>query len=123
MSKLFRRIEDIEVWKRGCRFVVEIYKLTSQNPFDKDWALKDQIRRAAISIPANIAEGFERESFKEFHRFLLIAKGSCGELRTQLYLAQSLGYMDKINGKKMLAQYVQLSSMISSLISYLRERK
>lgn len=123
MSKLFRRIEDIEVWKRGCRFAVEMCKLTGQGAFDKDWALKDQIRRAAISVPANVAEGFERESSKEFQRFLLIAKGSCGELRTHLYIAQALDYLEKTEAQKFINECIELSSMISSLLNHLNKNR
>jgi four helix bundle protein len=95
MKMMFKKIEDIEAWKRGCRLAVEIYKETNSDPFSKDWGLRDQIRRSVVSIPSNIAEGFERESSAEFKRFLLIAKGSCGELRTQLYIAQALEYITK----------------------------
>jgi four helix bundle protein len=95
MGKMFKRIEDIEVWKRGCRLAVEVYRITGAGKFEKDWGLRDQIRKAAVSVPSNVAEGFERQSLREFRRFLLIAKGSCGELRTQMYIAQSLGYVDK----------------------------
>ena len=120
---MFRKIEDIEIWKRSCRLAVEIYKLTGQGPFDKDWGLRDQIRRAAVSIPSNIAEGFERESSAEFKRFLLIAKGSCGELRTQLYIAQALGYIAKLEVERLIGECIEISSMISSLISHLKKNK
>jgi four helix bundle protein len=71
----FKKLEDIDVWKRGCRLAVSIYKMTVKSPFDKDWGLRDQIRRSSVSIPSNIAEGYERNSLAEFRRFLLIAKG------------------------------------------------
>ena len=109
---MFQKIEDIEVWKRGCW-------LTGQGLFEKDWGLRDQIRRAAISIPSNIAEGYERDSFAEFKRFLRIAKGSCGELRTQLYIAQALGYLEKTTADQIVGECIEISSMISSLISHL----
>jgi four helix bundle protein len=121
MGGLFKRIEDIEVWKRGCRLAVNIYKVTNQKPFEKDWSLKDQIRKAVISIPSNIAEGFERESFAEFKRFLLIAKGSCGELRTQLFITQALGYINKSDVEGLIAECVEISSMISGLIKHLKK--
>ena len=75
-------LEKLEVWKRGCRLAVDLYNALEQC---RDYGLKDQITRSAISVPSNIAEGFERDSSREFSRFLKIAKGSCGELRTQLY--------------------------------------
>ena len=120
MGDMFRKIEDIEIWRRGCRLAVNIYKVTNQKPFEKDWSLKDQIRKAVISIPSNIAEGFERESFAEFKRFLLIAKGSCGELRTQLFITQALGYIDKSDVEGLISECVEISSMISGLIRHLR---
>ena len=120
---MFQKIEDIEVWKRGCRLTVDIYRITKQSPFDKDWGLRDQIRRAAISIPSNIAEGYERDSFAEFRRFLRIAKGSCGEIRTQLYIAQALGYLEKTVGEQTIEECIEISSMISSLISHLEKSR
>jgi len=75
MEKGFKHLEDIEVWKRGSRLAVDIYKMSLEGLLSKAWGLRDQIRRAAVSIPSNVAEGFERESDVEFKRFLLIAKG------------------------------------------------
>jgi len=82
----FKRLEDIDAWKRGCRLAVEIYKITAIGKFEKDWGLRDQIRRASVSVLSNIAEGFERDTDAEFSRFASIAKGSCGELRTHTKL-------------------------------------
>ena len=120
---MFRKIEDIDVWKRGCRFAVEAYKLTTQGQLEKDWGLRDQIRRAAVSIPSNIAEGYERESTAEFKRFLLIAKGSCGELRTQIYIAQALNYLRKQDAEPLIKECIEISSMISGLIRHLKKQK
>ncbi len=119
---MFKKIEDIDAWKRGCRLAVNVYNETYKDPFNKDWGLRDQIRRSAVSIPSNIAEGFERESSAEFKRFLLIAKGSCGELRTQLYIAQALEYITKINVEQLIDECKEISSMISGLISHLRDQ-
>jgi four helix bundle protein len=80
--------EKLEVWKRGCRLSVEIYKLLRES---KEYGFKDQLFRSALSVPSNIAEGYERGSRKEYIRFLNIAKGSCGELRTQLYIGIEAG--------------------------------
>jgi len=77
MGTVFRKVEDIEVWKRACRLAVDLYSLCDQEPLAKDWGLRDQLRRAAVSIASNIAEGYERNSQAEFRRYLLIAKGSC----------------------------------------------
>jgi len=122
MEKGFKRIEDIEVWKRGCRLAVDIYKMSREGPLSKDWELRDQIRRAVVSIPSNIAEGFERESDVEFKRFLFIAKGSCGELRTQLYIAQALNYLEKEVVNELISECIEISSMLYSLINHLKEK-
>lgn len=120
---MFKKIEDMDVWKRGCRLAIEIYNATNNRSFDRDWGLRDQIRRSAVSIPSNIAEGYERESSAEFKRFLLIAKGSCGELRTQLYIAQALDYILKTKVEQMIDECKEISSMMSGLIRHLRTKK
>lgn len=81
------RFEDIESWKRARVVTQKIYELSSIGDFNRDFGLKDQIRRSSVSIMSNIAEGFERDGNKEFTNFLSIAKGSCGEARSQLYVA------------------------------------
>jgi len=123
MDKNFKRIEDIEVWKRGCRLAVEIYRLSGKDALSKDWGLKDQMQRSAVSIPSNIAEGFERDSDAEFRRFLYIAKGSCGELRTQIYIAQALDYIDKPETQEIIQECVEISSMLHGLIISIQRRK
>jgi len=92
---LVDRFEDLIAWQHGRALCRDIYRLTEMQPFARDFALRDQIRKAAISIPSNISEGFERYRPGEFHQFLSIAKGSTGELRTQLYLASDVGYIDE----------------------------
>jgi four helix bundle protein len=119
----FKRIEDMEVWQRGCRLTVQVYKLTQRKEVEKDWALCNQIRRASISIPSNMAEGYERDTSAEFAHFLRIAKGSCGELRTQVYIAQALGFFDKAAADPIIAECIEISSMIHSLINHLRKSK
>ena len=86
------RFEDIKAWQEARKMVVSVYALTYKGELAKDYALRDQMRRAAISVPSNIAEGFERGGNKEFCQFLSHAKGSSGELRSQLYNALDLGY-------------------------------
>jgi len=115
----FKRLEDIDAWKEGCRLAVKAYKLTQKEAFSKDFGLRDQLRRSAVSISSNIAEGFERDSPKDFVRFLRIAKGSAGELRTQLYIARSLGYLTKEESEQLVDHALHISSMISRLIQYL----
>ena len=89
--------EDLDVWKRACRLSVEIYKTLIDL---KDFGFKDQICRSGLSIPSNVAEGIERESTKDTVRFLKIAKGSCGELRTQIYIGMKIGYVTTEIGKE-----------------------
>jgi len=86
-----KKFEDLESWKKARTLTNEVYKATTAGNFVRDFALKDQIRRASISILSNIAEGFERGGDKEFLQFLAVAKGSCGEVRAQLYIALDQG--------------------------------
>lgn len=118
----FEQFEEIDAWKEGCRLSTQIYEIIKGESFAKDWGLRDQVRRSAISIPSNIAEGFERDSVKEFVRFLRIAKGSAGELRTHLYIARSLGYLEAEEFQGLVDQVKHISSMIARLVSYLEGR-
>lgn len=88
-----RRFEEIEAWQIGRELVNAVYALTAVGPFAKDYGLKDQIQRAAVSVCSNIAEGFERCGNKEFANFLWIAKGSAGEVASQLHHAKDVGYI------------------------------
>jgi four helix bundle protein len=107
------QFEDLDIWKEGMRIALQMYDVMKSC---KDYSFKDQIQRAAISIPSNIAEGFERQTNKEFIQFLYIAKGSCGELRTQIYLGYQLKYIDKKNYTDFLKKTKQLSTMLGSFI-------
>lgn len=103
----------MEVWKRSARLSADLYRY-----FEKlrDYGFKDQITRSGLSVPSNIAEGFERESQKEFVNFLSYAKGSCGELRTQIYIGMEIGYIEKKRGLRWLKEANEISSMLSGLI-------
>ncbi|MEZ9631455.1 four helix bundle protein [Vibrio breoganii] len=90
-----KRFEDLEVWKRSCRLASDVFKHFANT---RDFGFKDQITRSALSVPSNIAEGYERRSAKEFRNFLSYAKGSCGELRTQIYIGVDIEY---IQGNRM----------------------
>jgi four helix bundle protein len=107
------RFEDLEVWQRATQLSVGIYTALRQL---KDYGVKDQITRSSLSIPSNIAEGFERNSPKECVAFLSYAKGSCGELRTQTYIGMEIGYIDKEIGKKWLQETTEISLMLGGLI-------
>ena len=105
--------EDLEVWKRAARLSSNLYK----NLMDlRDYGFRDQITRAGLSIPSNIAEGFERESNRECVRFLLYAKGSCGELRTQIYIGIDIGYIPKEAGLLWIKETKEVSAMLGGLI-------
>ncbi|MBI3344068.1 MAG: four helix bundle protein [Gammaproteobacteria bacterium] len=105
--------EKLEVWKRSSRLCAEIYK-TLDNC--KDWVFKDQITRSALSVPSNIAEGYERSSANEYARFLKIAKGSCGELRTQLYIGIEVGLLDKVSTGRFIQEATEIARMLQVLI-------
>ncbi|MBI2360543.1 MAG: four helix bundle protein [Deltaproteobacteria bacterium] len=94
---LVKNFEDLEIWKEARRLTWEIYQLTRDPRFSKDFGLSSQIQRAAISIMSNIAEGFERGGNQEFAHFLYMAKGSCGEVRSQLYVAADQSYVAQKN--------------------------
>jgi len=114
------RYEDMKVWQLGRKLVTTIYALTLASDFAKDFGLKDQIRRSAMSIPSNIAEGFERNGNKEFIHFLYIAKGSAGELRTQLMLSLDLNYISLSSFKSALNEIEEVSRTLKGFIDYLK---
>ncbi|MEY2497274.1 MAG: hypothetical protein QOD12_830 [Verrucomicrobiota bacterium] len=108
----YQSFEDLEVWQRSCRLTADIFKAFQRC---KEFTIKDQIQRAALSIPSNVAEGAERGSNKDFAHFLNIAKGSCGELRTQLYIARKLDFVAKAESEKLVAESKELSAMLEGL--------
>ena len=107
-------------WQKARELNKDIYKITnSNNSFSKDFGLRDQIRRSSISISSNIAEGFERETTKEFIRFLYISKASAGEFRSQVYLAFDLDYINNDEFDNLILKVNEVSKLISGLIKYL----
>jgi len=94
MSEKIEKFEDLIAWQKARMLTREIYKITRHAGFAKDFGLQNQIQRAAVSIMSNIAEGFERYNPNEFHQFLSIAKASCAEVRSQLYVALDVDYLD-----------------------------
>jgi four helix bundle protein len=107
------RFEHLDVWKRACRLACDVYKIFK---LSRDFGLKDQMTRAAVSIASNIAEGEERESSAESARFLYFAKGSSGELVTQLYIAIEIGEIEKASGLKLICEAKEISAMLAALI-------
>ena len=116
------RFEDILAWQKGRAFVSSIYYISEVGPFAKDFALRDQIRKAVISVPSNIAEGFERDRPREFHQFLSVAKGSCAEVRSDLYLACDLGYFAKQKLKELLQEGEEVANLIGGFRADLERR-
>ena len=118
---IFKSYEEIEAWRKGRELVQEVYSLTRSGEFAKDFGLKDQIQRAAVSVCSNVAEGFERRGNKEFVKFLWYAKGSAAEVSSQLFHAKDLGYVttdqfnDVFNHAKLIAAMLQ--NLIKSIIS------
>ena len=123
MAKKIEKFEDLIAWQKARKLTSEIYKVTSGERFARDYGLKDQIRRAAVSCMSNLAEGFERGGMVEFHRFLVIAKGSCAELRTQLYVAMDVGYIDEITFGSLFSQSVEVGKIIGGLRASVARRK
>ena len=113
------RFEDLQVWQMAHDLSVAIYGLTRQGEFSKDWGLRDQIQRASVSVMSNIAEGFERYSRQEFKQFLSFARGSCAEVRSQIQLARSLGYIADSDCSKIYEKCVGLSRALGGLRSSL----
>jgi four helix bundle protein len=111
--------EDIECWKKGRELARRVYQLSEVGKFARDFGFRDQIRRAAVSIPSNIAEGFERDGNKEFRQYLYIAKGSAGEFRSQLYTALDSGYIDEPVFDELTSMALQAIRLIDGFIRYL----
>jgi four helix bundle protein len=115
-----KTFEDLHVWQDARLFVKSIYELTSREIFKKDYGLKEQIQRAAVSIMNNISEGFERDNNKEFRNFLGYAKGSAGEVRSMLYVALDLNYISRDEFDENYKRAVGIITQISNFKKYLR---
>ncbi len=118
-----KNFEELEIWKFARELTNQVYALSSRGIFSKDFVLRDQIRRAAVSVMSNIAEGFERGGNAELNQFLCIAKGSCGEARCQLYIALDQHYIEQPDGESLINSYRKLSVMINNFIAYLKKSK
>ena len=114
------RFEDLEIWKEARELSRKVFEITSGGPFNSDFKFRDQIRSSSGSVMDNIAEGFERDGNKEFVQFLSIAKGSCGETRSQSYRAFDNKYITHEVLDELILKTTQLNKKISSLISYLK---
>ena len=117
-----RRVEDIQAWQKAREMVREIYTTCANGALAKDFGLRDQIRRAAVSSMSNVAEGFARKSDKEFARFLDIARGSAIEVQSLLYVALDVRYIDGHEFERLNRLIEETASLIGGLTSYLRNR-
>jgi len=118
-----KSVQNLDVWKEAVNLSVDVYNFTADFPSKELYGLASQMQRAAISIPSNIAEGFERGSNAEFKRFLLIARGSISELQTQLTIAEKLGYKGKqISGFELYDKSVNIHKMLNGLLRHIRSK-
>lgn len=115
--------KKLSVWQKSKELAVDIYKITNCGEISKDYGFIDQMRRAAVSIPSNIAEGNERDSEKEFIRFLYIAKGSLAELQVQLEIATEIGYIDEETHSNTDAKCIEISRMLGGFIKTLKSKE
>lgn len=114
---MVRSYEDLIVWQKAMDLTEEIYKLMKHLPIEERFSLQDQMKRAAVSIPSNIAEGFGRKNKKEFHRFLLIARGSAMELETQLKICVRIKYLEQENISTALNLLTEISKITTTLLT------
>jgi four helix bundle protein len=117
------RFEELIAWQKAKELTKPIYTVTRHDAFAKDFGLAGQIQRAAVSIMSNIAEGFERSNRGDFHRFRCIAKGSCGEVRSQLYIAFEVGYLSQAEFDQLCTLAREISKIISGLITSLEQQR
>ncbi len=115
------RFEDIEAWKKARELTRAVYQLTNTERFARDFKLKDQIRAAAVSVMSNIAEGFERDGNREFLQFLATAKGSVGEVRSQLYVALDAGYVSQDDLTTLTNLAIEVPRLIRGFMRYLAQ--
>ncbi len=120
MNKI-EKFEDIIAWQKARVLTGEIYKCTRTGQFAKDYGLKDQIQRASVSTMANVAEGFERGGDKEFLQFLSTSKGSCGEVKSHLYVAFDQEYLTPASFDQLYGQASEVGRLLSGFMAYLRE--
>jgi four helix bundle protein len=109
------RFEDLVAWQKARELTARVYRTSLNGRFAKDFVMCDQVRRSALSVPSNIAEGFERGGRGEFHQFLSVAKASCAELRTQIYIAADIGYIDETTRDSLLRDAEEVARIVGGL--------
>lgn len=119
----FARFEEIGAWKKARELVGEVYAVSARGPWARDFGLQDQIRRAAVSCMSNIAEGFARNGDREFARYLDMTRGSAAEVRSLLYVALDLGYLEEPEFQTLHALSEEVTKMTAGLTAYLRKRR
>lgn len=117
------RFEDLIAWQKARSLTSEIYQITNLPEFTRDFGLRDQMRRSAVSIMANLAEGFERFRSTEFHQFLSVAKASCAELRSHLYVALDANYIGKISFEELMLAANEVARLVSALRASIEKKK
>jgi four helix bundle protein len=115
VSHKIKRFEDLIAWQKERNLTKKIYEVTRRGRFRNDYGLSGQIQRAAVSIMSNVAEGFERGGLGEFHQFLSTAKPSCAELRSQLYIACDVGYLEEVGFATLLEQAEEVGRVVGGL--------
>lgn len=115
--------EKLVVWQRGIELVAEVYRISRSSELARDWGLRNQLSRSAVSVPSNVAEGYERGGRKEFARGLTIAKGSCGEIRTQLLIVKRLALVPCSEVDPLIVKAGQLSAMLARLRAAVRKQR
>jgi four helix bundle protein len=116
----FKTFEQIDAWQKSRELTKQVYRIAGQGTFSRDYGLKDQIRRAGVSVMSNIAVGFERSGTGEFTQFLATAKGSAGEVRSQLYVALDQAYLRQEEFDTVSSDAIEVSRMLSGLMTYFR---
>jgi four helix bundle protein len=118
-----QRFEDLIAWQRARQLTADIYSLTANGSFARDFGLRDQIQRAAVSVMSNVAEGFDRGSRAEFHQFLVIAKASCAEVRSQLYVALDIGHINEADFNRLRDLTEEVSKIIGGLRAAIQRKR
>lgn len=118
-----KKFEDLVAWQRAREMTRLIYQMTRKEKFSKDFGLREQVQRSSVSIMSNLAEGFERGSSSEFHQFIVIAKASCAELRSQLYVALDAGYISEEEFQQASGLAVEVSRIIGGLKVAVKKRR
>jgi four helix bundle protein len=121
--KKIKRFEELIAWQKARELTKQIYSTTKSGPFSKDFGLRDQIRKASVSIMSNLAEGFERGGRSEFHQFVVIAKGSCAEVRSQLYVALDAEYITQEQFEVLMKLGSELSRILGGLRASLQRQR